>query len=52
MKYAHRRFPLMILLILTLGGGGCEASQAQKAAQEGSLLYDRGDYDAALPPVL
>jgi Tfp pilus assembly protein PilF len=49
MKYAHRRFPLMILLILTLGGGGCEASQAQKAAQEGALLYDRGDYDAALP---
>jgi len=49
MNPARRRFPLLILLILTLGGGGCEASQAQKAAQEGALLYDRGDYDAALP---
>ncbi|MCI0410765.1 MAG: tetratricopeptide repeat protein, partial [Acidobacteria bacterium] len=36
-------------ITLTLVGGGCAASEAQKAAQDGERLYDRGDYDAALP---
>ncbi|MCI0658500.1 MAG: hypothetical protein L0170_15720 [Acidobacteria bacterium] len=49
MNPAQRRLPLLILVTLTLVGGGCAASEAQKAAQEGERLYDRGDYDAALP---
>ena len=49
MNPTFRRIPLLILLTLVLAGGGCAASEAQKAAQEGAQLYDRGDYDAALP---
>jgi tetratricopeptide (TPR) repeat protein len=44
-----RRFPLLIVLALTLAGGGCAASEVQKSAEEGKRLYDRGEYDAALP---
>ena len=49
MNPAQRRLALLILITLTLGCGGSAASEAQKAAQEGERLYDRGDYDAALP---
>ena len=49
MKSSYRRLPLSILLGLSLVCGGCAASEAQKAATEGARLYDRGDYEAALP---
>jgi Tfp pilus assembly protein PilF len=49
MRSFPRRVPLSILLVLSLVGGGCAASEAQKAASEGAKLYDRGEYDAALP---
>jgi hypothetical protein len=44
-----RRFPLPILLGLSLVCGGCSASEGQKAAAQGAALYDQGDYEAALP---
>ncbi len=47
-----RRFTgpaLAVAAAFLLLAGGCSASEAKRAAQEGSKLYDSGDYDAALP---
>ncbi len=47
-----RRFTrpaLALFAAFLLLSGGCSASEAKRAAREGSKLYDSGDYDAALP---
>jgi tetratricopeptide (TPR) repeat protein len=44
-----RYISLSALLACFLVAGGCAASEAKKAASEGSRLYDRGEYDAARP---
>jgi tetratricopeptide (TPR) repeat protein len=36
-------------VVLLLFSGGCSASEAKRAAEDGAKLYDAGDYDAALP---
>jgi len=49
MRPGIRRIPFLILLVLSLVIGGCSASEAKRDAAEGARLYDRGDYDGALP---
>src|SRR6059036_1884744 len=44
-----RSFFLPVLVGLFALAGACSASEVRRAASEGAVLYDRGEYDAALP---
>ncbi|HEV8374767.1 MAG TPA: tetratricopeptide repeat protein [Candidatus Polarisedimenticolia bacterium] len=45
----RRSLSLLALLTCSFMAGACAASEAKRAAAEGSRLYDRGEYDAARP---